>query len=123
MGSRMGTAIFLQSKWAPVHQKETRTCAQFLNTASTIGAQALIYPGASMFTQVVARPKSLSSPALARLKPAPDATEPATTKPARWRLGANGDRWITDISPGFCEAIAYGNNVQNCSAVHPTAPE
>jgi hypothetical protein len=75
----MGTAIFLQSKWAPVHQKETRTCAQFLNTSSTIGAQAHIYPGANMFEQVATKPKSLSALALAGLKPAPVATRPATS--------------------------------------------
>ena len=76
-----------------------------------------------MLNQVTERAKSLSALVLAGLKPAPDATEPATTKPAPWRLGTNGARWISAISPGFCEAIAYGNNVQNCSAVHPTAPE
>jgi hypothetical protein len=72
----MGTAIFLQSKWAPGHQKETRTCAQFLNTPSTIDAQALIHPGASMFSQAGERPKSLSPQATTALKPAPAAAQP-----------------------------------------------
>jgi hypothetical protein len=119
----MGTAIFLRSKWAPVHQKETRICAQFLNASSTFGAQALIYPGASMFKQLAAKPKTLSVLALGGLKSAAFATRPATTKPVHWRLGANGDRWIADISPGFCETIAYGINVFSHSAVHPTALE
>ena len=75
----MGTAIFLQSKWAPVHQKETRTCAQFLNYSSTLSALALNHPGANMFKQVATKPKSLSALALAGLKLAPVATRPATS--------------------------------------------
>jgi hypothetical protein len=75
----MGTAIFLQSKWAPLHQKETRTCAQFLNCSSTLSTLALNHPGANILKQVATKQKSLSALALAGPKPAPVATRPATS--------------------------------------------
>ncbi len=92
MGSRMGTAIFLRSKWAPLRQKESRTYAQFLNTSSTNSAQAPIRPGAST-AKPGAQGQNLCQhwPWPGRCLP-----EPTTSTYPHRLLRANGDQWISE---------------------------